>query len=93
MTTKKLITLRRGFTVSIGKIGSLEVDFVAAKPNKIIYCHVSATILDKETRERELRPLRSIPDNYEKVILSMARTIYSGFKAIKNINILDFLIV
>jgi hypothetical protein len=84
--------LRRGFAVFIGKIGSLEVDFIATKPNKKIYCQVSANILEKGTRERELRPLRAIQDNYDKIILSMDRTIYSDFEGIKNINIIDFLL-
>lgn len=84
--------LRRGFSVSIGKIGNLEVDFVATKADKKIYYQVSASIMDKDTRERELRPLREISDNYEKVILTMDRTIYSDFEGIKNINIIDFLI-
>ncbi|AHM57595.1 hypothetical protein EAL2_808p00890 (plasmid) [Peptoclostridium acidaminophilum DSM 3953] len=83
--------LRRGFSVSIGKIGNLEVDFVATKADKKIYYQVSASIMDKDTRERELRPLREISDNYEKVILTMDRTIYSDFEGIKNINIIDFL--
>lgn len=84
--------LRRGFSVTIGKVGPLEVDFVAAKADKKVYYQVSATIMDKETRERELRPLQTITDHYEKVILSMDRTIYNDFEGIKNINIIDFLL-
>jgi predicted AAA+ superfamily ATPase len=84
--------LRRGFSVSIGKVGALEVDFVAAKSDKKIYYQVSATIMDKETRERELRPLQAITDHYEKVILSMDKSIYNDFDGIKNINIIDFLL-
>ena len=34
--------LRRGFDVYIGKIGSMEVDFIAVKANKKIYYQVSA---------------------------------------------------
>jgi predicted AAA+ superfamily ATPase len=83
--------LRRGYEVSIGKIGSLEVDFIATKPDKKIYCQVSATILSEETRERELRPLKSIHDNYEKVILSMDKSFIRDFEGIKNVNIIDFL--
>ena len=84
--------LRRGFAVSIGKVGTFEVDFIATKPNEKIYYQVSATIMDKETRERELRPLQAINDHYEKVILTMDKTIYNDFNGIKNINIIDFLL-
>lgn len=36
--------IRRGYSVSIGKVGTLEVDFIATKPNEKIYYQVSATI-------------------------------------------------
>ena len=57
-----------------------------------IYYQVSATILDKETRIRELRPLQAIMDHYGKVVLTMDQTIYKDFEGIKNINIIDFLL-
>jgi len=84
--------LRRGYDVSIGKVGSLEVDFIATKPTEKIYYQVSASILDDKTRERELRPLQAISDNYPKYILTMDQTIYDDFNGIKVINIIDFLI-
>lgn len=39
--------IRRGYEVTIGKVGSLEVDFVATKSNEKIYYQISATILDE----------------------------------------------
>ncbi|SMB93687.1 hypothetical protein SAMN00017405_0077 [Desulfonispora thiosulfatigenes DSM 11270] len=84
--------LRRGYNVTIGKIGSFEVDFVATKSNEKIYYQVSATILDEKTKNRELRPLQAIPDNYPKYILTMDQTIYSDFSGIKVLNIIDFLL-
>ena len=84
--------LRRGYDIAIGKVGSFEVDFVATKSNIKTYYQVSASIIDKETRKRELRPLQSISDHYAKVILTMDNTIYSDFEGIKIINILDFLL-
>jgi uncharacterized protein len=84
--------LRRGFTVAIGKVGTLEVDFIATKPKEKIYYQISATIMDDETRERELRPLRAISDQYDKVVLTMDKNIYNDFEGIKSINIIDFLL-
>jgi len=84
--------LRRGYNVTIGKIGSLEVDFVATKPDEKIYYQVSATIMDEQTRERELRSLESISDNYPKYILTMDQTVFNDYSGIKVINIIDFLI-
>jgi len=84
--------IRRGFDVSIGKIGSLETDFVAEKSGARAYYQVSATIMDETTRDRELRSLQAIPDNYPKYILTMDRTIYDDFAGIQIVNILDFLL-
>ena len=83
--------IRRGYRVSIGKIGPLEVDFVAEKANQKKYYQVSATILDEQTRARELRPLEKIPDHYSKAVLTMDKSIYRDFEGIAVINIIDFL--
>ena len=84
--------LRRGYEVTIGKIGNLEVDFVATKPDEKIYFQVSATMMDETTRNRELRPLTSISDNYPKYILTMDQTVFNDYSGIKVVNILDFLL-
>lgn len=56
--------LRRDYRVYIGKLGEREIDFVAEKPNDKLYIQVTESMLSPETRERELKPLRMIPDNY-----------------------------
>ncbi|SMP57204.1 ATP-binding protein [Anoxynatronum buryatiense] len=84
--------LRRGYQVAIGKIGTLEVDFVATKPDEKIYFQVSASMMDETTRNRELRPLESISDNYPKYILTMDQTVFNDYSGIKVVNILDFLL-
>lgn len=84
--------VRRGYEVTVGKIGTLEVDFVATRTNETIYYQVSATILEEKTRERELRPLQSIPDNYAKYILTMDQTVFNDNSGIRVLNILDFLL-
>lgn len=84
--------LRRGFHICIGKIGGLEVDFVAEKEDTKIYYQVSATIIDEKTRNRELKSLVSIKDNYEKIVLTMDKNFIKDFEGIKIINIIDFLL-
>ena len=84
--------IRRGYQVSVGKIGDLEVDFAAVKPDKTIYYQVCATMLTDEVKERELRPLEKIPDHYEKVVLSMDRTPMTDYNGIRNVNLIDFLL-
>jgi uncharacterized protein len=84
--------LRRGYEVTIGKFGALEVDFVATKSNEKVYYQVSATILDKDTLERELRPLLATKDNYPKYILTMDQTIFDDYSGIKVLNIINYLL-
>ena len=84
--------LRRGYKVTVGKIGNLEVDFVAEKLDEKIYYQVSATIMDEKTRARELRSLEAVSDNYPKYILTMDRHLYDDFGGIRIKNIIDFLL-
>lgn len=84
--------LRRDYRVYIGKIGETEVDFVAEKPNDKVYIQVTESMQSPETRERELRPLRMIPDNYEKIVLSMDRSYIQSYNGIKSLNLLDWLL-
>jgi uncharacterized protein len=63
--------LRRGNKVSVGRLGELEVDFVAEKNGQILYVQVATTIGDLRTREREYRSLEAIPDNYPKMVVSL----------------------
>ena len=84
--------LRRGYHVSVGKVGTLEVDFVASKAEGKVYFQVSASVFDDTTRERELKPLRAIPDAYEKVLLTMDKIYIKDYEGIKNVNIIDFLL-
>jgi predicted AAA+ superfamily ATPase len=84
--------LKRGYEVTIGKIGPLEVDFVATKTNEKIYYQVSATIMNEDTRKRELKSLKKIDDNYPKYVLTMDKNIFTDYSGIKVKNIIDFLL-
>lgn len=84
--------IRRDYRVYIGKVGETEVDFVAEKPNDKLYVQVTESMMSPETRERELRPLRMIPDNYEKIILSMDRNYIHSYEGIKSLYLIDWLL-
>lgn len=84
--------LRRGFKVNIGKTLEYEVDFIAENPDEIKYYQVSQSIKEDSVRERELRSLESIQDNYEKIILTMDKSINKDYNGIKVKNIIDFLL-
>ena len=82
----------RHYRVFIGKIGDTEIDFLAEKPNEKIYIQVTESLASPKTRERELRPLLSINDNYEKIILTFDRDFIISENGIKIINVIDWLI-
>ena len=84
--------LRRGYRVNIGKTNEYEVDFVAENPNNIKYYQVTKSISSDDVRDRELRSLESINDNYEKTILTMDKSINKDFNGIKIKNIIDWLL-
>ena len=84
--------LRRHYRVYIGKVGENEIDFIAEKPEEKIYIQVTESMQSPETRQRELRPLQMIPDNYEKIILSMDRSFITSYDGIKAINLIDWLL-
>ncbi len=84
--------LRRDYRVYIGKVGDTEVDFVAERPDEKLYIQVTETMLGDAVRERELRPLRLIQDNYEKLVLSMDRDLVNSYDGIKAVNIIDWLL-
>ena len=78
--------LRRGYEVYVGKLYQKEVGFIALKDGKRLYFQVSYDIRSPETLERELAPLRMIPDNYPKTLI--ART-YQPEYEIDGISIID----
>ena len=82
--------LRKGYTVRVGKVDNLEVDFVCTKGNEKIYVQVAYLLASSETIEREFTSLEKIDDNYPKYVISMDEFDMSR-NGIKHINIIDFL--
>ncbi|MDR1280067.1 MAG: ATP-binding protein [Opitutaceae bacterium] len=64
---------RRGWTVSVGRLGAAEVDFVAERAGDRAYFQVAYLTPTNETLERELRPLQAIDDNFPKILLTLDR--------------------
>ncbi len=83
---------RRGYRVSIGKIGIGEVDFVAQKHGIISYYQVTADMQREETFNREMASLRAIHDNYEKTVLTLDRLTVGNYDGIQVMNVLDWLL-
>lgn len=85
--------LRRKNRVNIGKLAEKEVDFVATDMNEVEYYQVCASVLDENTLERELAPLKEIKDNYPKILLTLD-DIGNGanYEGIRQINVIDWLL-
>jgi predicted AAA+ superfamily ATPase len=63
--------LRRGNNVWIGKYGESEVDFVTrSEIGEQAYYQVAYTAKETAAKQRELRPLQQIKDNYPKYLLT-----------------------
>lgn len=83
--------LRRGYQVNVGKIGNAEIDFVARKNDQIVYCQVTADMTTEATFEREMRPLKQVKDNYEKIVLTLDRFTAGNYEGIQVANVVDWL--
>ena len=83
--------LRRGYRVNVGKSGNAEVDFVAEKQGVIYYWQVTADMTSESTFAREIRPLRSIADNYSKTVLTLDRFSAGNYEGIQVVNVIDWL--
>ncbi len=84
--------LRRGYQVYVGKNDTKEIDFVAISKEEIRYFQVTETLAGKATQEREIAPLRSTHDFYEKTIITGDKTYITNVNGIKIVNIIDFLL-
>ena len=70
---------------------NLEVDFIATKPEEVLYIQVTESMLSEETRVRELRPLMKIQDNYEKIVLSLDDDLSNSYDGIKSLILVNWL--
>ena len=84
--------LRRGYEVYVGKVDSLEVDFVAVKDGSVEYYQVAQTVQQEETLERELRSLNRIKDHNTKYLLTLDNEPFSTHNGIKQIYALDWIL-
>ena len=83
--------VRRGYSVTVGMVGTKEVDFVAEKNGDKMYVQVTYLMPTEEIREREFAALELIPDNYPKYVLSMDEIDFSR-NGIRHSRIEDFLL-
>ena len=82
--------LRRGYKVTVGKLGEREIDFVCEKRQEKLYVQVAYLLASDETVRREFGVYNGIQDNYPKYVVSMDEFDFSR-NGIKHLNIRDFL--
>ena len=84
--------IRRGYSVYVGKIDDMEIDFVAQNSQGNTYIQVAASVRDENTLKRELRSLQSVKDNYPKMILTLDDDPEADYDGILRKNALDWLL-
>jgi predicted AAA+ superfamily ATPase len=83
--------LRRGYSVYVGKIDDMEIDFVAQNSQGNTYIQVAATVRDENTLKRELRSLQAVKDSYPKMLLTLDDDPEADYDGIIRKNALDWL--
>lgn len=62
----------KDYRVSVGRIGKLEVDFIARRADEgYAYIQVSLSVADRAVEEREYRPFSQVRDNYPQYLLTL----------------------
>ncbi len=82
--------LRRGYSVTVGRIGEREIDFVCRRRGEMIYVQVAYILSDKSTVEREFGVYDEVRDNFPKYVVTMDEHDMSR-NGIIHKNIIDFL--
>lgn len=83
--------LRRGYEVTVGRMGDKEIDFVCSTHGEKLYVQVTYLLASEETVRREFGVYDAIRDNFPKYVVSLDEFDMSR-NGIKHRNIRDFLL-
>ena len=83
--------LRRGYTVTIGKAGDQEIDFVCEDQGNKLYVQVAYLLAPEDTIQREFGVYSRIRDNFPKYVITLDEFDMSR-DGIRHRNIRDFLL-
>ncbi len=80
-----------GYSVKVGILNNLEIDFVAENSKGTIYVQVAYLIVNEKVKQREFGNLLMIKDNYPKYVVSLDNVPISSYKGIVHLNLHEFL--
>lgn len=83
--------LRRGYCVSVGRVGDREIDFVAERDGLKMYIQVAYLLTTKATMEREIAPLLAVKDNYPKLLLTLDREGSDNYEGVQRLYLPDWM--
>ena len=84
--------LRRGYSVSVGKNNTKEIDFIATRNKNKLYVQVCYLLASEDVVKREFDAYKNVKDNYPKYVVSMDNFDFSR-DGIRHRNICDFLLM
>ena len=82
---------RRGYDVTVGKMGDKEIDFICELQGNRLYIQVAYLLASEDTIRREFGVYERVRDNYPKYVVSLDEFDMSR-DGIKHQNIRDFLL-
>lgn len=83
--------LRRGYTVTVGKVSDKEIDFVCEDQGSKLYVQVAYLLASEDTIKREFGVFDRVRDNFPKYVVTLDEFDMSR-DGIKHRNIRDFLL-
>lgn len=83
--------LRRGYSVTVGKVGEREIDFVCERHGEKCYIQVRYLLAAEETVQREFGVYEHVQDNFPKYVVSLDEFDMSR-NGVRHYNIRDFLL-
>ena len=82
----------KNYSLSVGRIGNLECDFIARKGiDEYFYIQVAQSLGSDVTVEREYKPFYSIKEMYPRYLFLLEIILQKNVEGIKNVNIVDFI--
>ena len=84
--------LRRGYKVSVGRVGEREIDFIGEKDGSKLYLQVCYLLNGESTIIREFGSLLDIKDNYPKYVLYKESSFKGNYEGIPAMKIDDWMV-